>query len=71
MMMIVWSKRVVALTLEEEKKNCCVRRTHNCFVNFNPMSDENWTKLWNLLWTFALNTINSIYVKNWIYKFFH
>jgi hypothetical protein len=23
------------------------------FQSFNPMSDESWTKLWNLLWTFA------------------
>jgi hypothetical protein len=28
------------------------------FQSFNPMSDENWTKLWNLLRTFALNAIN-------------
>jgi hypothetical protein len=27
------SKRVVAITSEEEKKNCCVRLAHNCFVN--------------------------------------
>jgi hypothetical protein len=25
----------VALTSEEEEKNCCVRRTHNCFVQKN------------------------------------
>jgi hypothetical protein len=31
-LMIVWSKHFVAIT-SEEKRNCCVRRTINCFVN--------------------------------------
>jgi hypothetical protein len=29
---LISARYVVALTSEEEEKNCCVRRTHNCFV---------------------------------------
>jgi hypothetical protein len=43
LMMIVWSKHVVAITSEEEKKNCCVRRTHNCFVNYTHATGSNTT----------------------------
>jgi hypothetical protein len=38
LMMIEWSKHVVALTSEEEKKNCRVRRTHNCFDNSSRLN---------------------------------
>jgi hypothetical protein len=27
-----WSKHVVAITSEEEKKNCCIKRTHNALL---------------------------------------
>jgi hypothetical protein len=38
--MIEWSKNVVALRSEEEKKNCCVRWTHNCFVKWSLASQD-------------------------------
>jgi hypothetical protein len=43
LMIIGWSKYVVALTSEEEKKNCCVRRTHNCFVNYTHATGSTTT----------------------------
>jgi hypothetical protein len=47
-MMIEWSKHVVALTSEEEKKNDCVRRTHNYFVNYDLIKVESCILLLDL-----------------------
>jgi hypothetical protein len=37
------SSDVVALTSEEETKNCCVGRTHNWFVNYTLATGSNTT----------------------------
>jgi hypothetical protein len=43
LMMIVWLKHAMAITPEEEKKNCCIRQTHNCFVNYTHATGSNTT----------------------------
>jgi hypothetical protein len=39
----MFSKHVVAITSEEEKKNCCIRGTHHCFVNYTHATGSNTT----------------------------
>jgi hypothetical protein len=42
----------VAITSEEEKKNCCVRRTHNCFVNSMKLSTTREASVIRQLYSF-------------------
>jgi uncharacterized protein (DUF2237 family) len=61
LMMVVWSKHVVALTSEKENKTCCVRQTHNCFLNYTHATGSNTTVTTNQYFGFFSPQLYSNY----------